>query len=373
MAAATPPEILSVSLQRAIDAGEQPLISDPAIRERVKFIALNPHNRSGVRAIMACTLATVHNPSLDPRKPYKSIGGKDSFSGRTYDERQLASFFRQNRLPVNSTTAFLTPAFRNRNTVLTPGLNLSGTPPELYEALLQLLDDVYQKRVAAQDVMAETIRLLILKREEENQRLSSYLHSLEITKGQTSLSSEGIVTLVDQHLRFQRTSRLPVLIVAAAYKSAENHLRENVVDLMRHNAADSQTGSLGDIEITLVDDARVVTSYEMKMKLVIKEDIDIAVAKAAETEIDNYIFITTEPIDPLVQEYAKSLYRVTGIEFVILDCISFLRYFLHLFHRLRSQFLEEYQTLLLAEPASAVSQPLKEAFLSMRLAAETAE
>jgi DNA adenine methylase len=37
------------------------------------------------------------------------------------------------------------------------------------------------------------------------------------------------------------------------------------------------------------------------------------------------------------------------------------------------QFVEEYQKLLLAEPDSAVSQPLKEAFLALRQAVESIE
>jgi len=89
---------------------------------------------------------------------------------------------------------------------------------------------------------------------------------------------------------------------------------------------------------------------------------------------DNYIFITTELIVEEVQEYAKSLYEKTGgIEFVILDCISFLRHFLHLFHRLRGQFLDEYQNLVIGEPESAVRQELKEVFLALRQAVESGE
>ena len=68
------------------------------------------------------------------------------------------------------------------------------------------------------------------------------------------------------------------------------------------------------------------------------------------------------------------MYEMTGgTEIVVLDCIGFMRHFLHLFHRLRIQFLDSYQSLLLAEPDSAVNQPLKEAFLSLRQAAESAE
>jgi len=111
----------------------------------------------------------------------------------------------------------------------------------------------------------------------------------------------------------------------------------------------------------------------MKAREITKADIDIAILKLIEGKIriDNYLFITTERINPDVADYAFSQYRETnGIEFAILDCLSFLRHFLHLFHRLRSQFVDKYQALVLQEPDSAVSQPLKEVFLALRRAAE---
>ncbi|MEH1892729.1 MAG: hypothetical protein V7K92_25880 [Nostoc sp.] len=89
---------------------------------------------------------------------------------------------------------------------------------------------------------------------------------------------------------------------------------------------------------------------------------------------DNYMFITTETIDKDVEDYAANLYEKTGgIEIVVLDCLGFLRHFLHLFHRLRMQFVKEYQKLVLAEPDSAVSHPLKEAFLALCQAVESVE
>ena len=75
-----------------------------------------------------------------------------------------------------------------------------------------------------------------------------------------------------------------------------------------------------------------------------------------------------------VREYARSKYDETGgVEIAVLDCIGFLRPFLHLFHRLRKDFLDQHQVLVLHEPDSAVSQGLKEAFLALRQAAENAE
>jgi DNA adenine methylase len=67
-----------------------------------------------------------------------------------------------------------------------------------------------------------------------------------------------------------------------------------------------------------------------------------------------------------VLEYATGIYEATGIEMVILDCIGFIRHFLHFFHRHRVSFLDHYESLVLNEPTSSVGQALKEAFLSLK-------
>ena len=110
----------------------------------------------------------------------------------------------------------------------------------------------------------------------------------------------------------------------------------------------------------------------MKDKKVTKNDIDHCLQKlsSSKSNIDNYIFITTDIIDSEVMDYAKSLYDKTGIEIAVLDCIGFLRHYLHFFHRQRNIFLNAYQELVLLEPTSSVSQVLKEAFLALRRAAE---
>lgn len=351
----------------------QSLVNDDEIRERVEYVARNLKNRAGVRLLMACLLAKLHQPEVDPRKPYTEIGEPDAFSGRTYDERYITAFINEHNLPCNSTTAFLTPALRNRNAMLTRDLNLVGKPPQLYRFVLELLDDVSNNRVMPEDLLAETIRWLLIDRNEKQLRLEALIQELKTTEGALPLSSEDIVNLIEKHLSLKGTSRLPVLVVASAYQTAQEYLGEKILALQSHNAADVQTGALGDVEITLLGDNEIVTSYEMKDKRVANEDIDRALQKLSVSgkRIDNYIFVTTEVIDEQVQNYARSLYQETGgIEFVILDCVGFIRHFLHLFHRLRSRFLETYQSMILEEPQSSVSQPVKEAFLAMRQAAE---
>jgi hypothetical protein len=372
----TPASILDLAYQRASSDTATPIIDDMEIVASVEYICRNIQNRAGVRLLMACLLAKIHNPAVDVRKPYTEIGDEDSFSGRTYDEGYITTFITDHNLPCNPTTAFLTPALRNRNTTLTTELNLVGRPPRLYQTILQLLDDVYTDKVRADDLLAETVRWLIVIRDEQRQRMDTLLAALQTTEGAVPLSSEGIVKLIEQHLSIRNTSRLPVLVVAAAYQAASECLGERVLPLGRHNAADRQTGALGDVEITLLADDDVITCYEMKDKRVTVNDINLALKKIGESghRVDNYIFITTDIIEDEVKEYASGVYeRTGGIEIVILDCLGFLRHFLHLFHRLRMQFLEEYQRFLLVEPESAVNRPVKEAFLALRQAAETTE
>lgn len=218
--------------------------------------------------------------------------------------------------------------------------------------------------------------MLLLMRNDNFARMASLLHALQRTEDAQPLSSEAIVTLIGQHLECKNASRLPVLVVAAAYEAAGSRLGESLIPLNPHNAADLQTRSLGDVEICLEDADSVVTVYEMKMKRVTRDDIDVAVAKIAKApkRIHNYLFVTTDAIDPIVAEYAATFYEKTdGIEIAILDCIGFLRHFLHLFHRIRTDFLNAYQKLVLNEPDSAVSQTLKEAFLALRHSAESGE
>ncbi len=373
---ATPSEILDLAYRRAAENIKASFIEDASVTDDVEYVCRNLQNRAGARLLMACLLAKVHHPAVDIRKPYTEIEGDDSFSGRTYDEQYITTFVDQHELPCNPTTAFLTPALRNRNATLTPDLNLVGRPPKLYQTVLQLLTAVHSGKILAEDMLAEVIRFLIVVRDEKRLRMKTLLAQLKTAKDATPLSSEAIVTLIRQHLSSPRSSRLPVLVVAAAYKAAENRLGERILPLQNHTAADKQTGALGDLEITLIDDDDIVTSYEMKAKRVTKNDINRALQKITDSgkQIDNYIFITTDAINPEVNDYATGLYDETGgVEIVILDCISFLRYFLHLFHRLRLEFLEAYQELVLIEPESGVSQPLKEAFLALRQAAESRE
>jgi DNA adenine methylase len=321
-------------------------------------------------------LAKLHRPEIDPRKPYTKIGGKDCFSGRSYDEQFIGDFITRQNLPCNSTTAFLTPTLRNMDQTLTTRTVLVGRPMAMYQSALLVLDDVHTGKVQAQDVLNESIRLLLLDRDARQARLKTLLSGVGRVADALPLSSEDTVNLIEQHLRCKGSSRLPVLIVAAAYQAAKQRLGERVLHLAAHNAADEQTGAVGDVQITMLGDDKVMTSYEMKNKTVQRSDIDRALQKIAAqgSYVQNYLFVTTDSVSDEIRAYARSKYDETGgVEIAVLDCMGFLRHFLHLFHRIRRDFLDQYQVLVLREADSAVSQGLKEAFLALRQAAESAD
>lgn len=372
MSKTSPAEILEEHYQLALKNIGSSSIKSDNLRKQVEFICRCNANKAPIRFLMSCLLAKIDDPKVDIRKPYTEIDGKNTYSGRFYDERYVEAMVHKYKLPCNPTTAYLTPAFRNLDRVLTTDLALVGRPREVYEYALKILDAVHRKKETPQNLLQEIIRfLLIIKAEDEN-RMQQLLADLKQADDVLPLSSEEIVTLLIQHLSSKNSSRLPVLIVAAAYEAVNVKLGEVGLPLQAHNAADKQTGSIGDVEITLTNDDKIVTCYEMKDKRVTKNDIDVAIQKIskAKNKLDNYIFITTDIIEPDVLEYAKSLYEKTGVEFAILDCIGFIRHYLHFFHRHRNLFLNVYQALVLAEPTSSVSQPLKEAFLALRRAAE---
>ena len=371
-----PAHILSEFFFSAISQDYRPIQAPPEVLKKIEYVCECVSNRAGVRLLMACLLAKVHKPDINPTKPYTEIGSDDCFSGRTYDERYISRFIADKDLPCNPTTAFLTPALRNIDNPLSTDLEIIGRPRQVYIDTISLLHFVEDGKIDASELLVDVIHRLILIRNSKKESLSKKLEELKNHSAEIILSSEETITLIEQHLSCKHSSRLPVLIVAAAYNAAKNRIGEQIRPLLSHTAADEQTGSMGDVEVCLINDENVRTVYEMKMKKVLREDIERAIQKIVNggESINNYIFITTDEIDENIFKYAKSMYEKLGQrEIAILDCIGFLRHFLHFFHRLRRRFIDEYQELVIKEPESAVRHELKEVFLHLRQVAETRE
>lgn len=350
---------------------QKPVLQD-AIVHKVICICHCEKNRAPIRFLMAGLLAKIENASIDLHKPYSSLG-KNSYKGRAYDEEVVQPFIHKYNLPCNSTTAYLTPAFRTIEQPLTKDFFNKCRPKEVYHDMMDVVEYVEKHPEQAESILSEIVRCLLIVKLDNAERLKQLQRTLAIGDKSMELSSEEITILLRQHLQCPGSSRLPVLIVASAYDAVKNLVGESYKPLFAHNAADKQTGALGDIEIVISDENQLVTCYEMKKKRVTIDDISVVkdkICNSLNEKIDNYIIITTDVITEEVANFAAAFYRETGVEIVVLDCIGFINHFLHFFHRYRMKFLNHYQRLVLEEPDSSVSQPLKEAFLNLRRVAE---
>lgn len=300
-------------------------------------------NRAPARLLLACALAKAYRPELNACQPYTEIKSGVSFSGRTYDERFISALIHQHRLPLNPTTAFLTPTLRNANEAIRSATPFEGRPREVYREAARILEATQEGKADAQDVLAQMLRHLLALRDERESALTVALSAMH--SAPADLSTEDVLTLLEQHLKSRNASRLPVLLVAALYRTLGEVAGETALALGAHNAADSSTGALGDIEVVLLADPGIpVTVYEVKARAVTVGDLQIAAAKVASvaSRPENYLFVTTHPVDREVSDYAHTLHARTGVEFAVLDALSFGRYLLHFFHRFRLVFLDAY-------------------------------
>lgn len=133
-------------------------------------------------------------------------------------------------------------------------------------------------------------------------------------------------------------SRLPVLALHAIYSVMVPELRrysgKTVLDLNAHSAADSQTGSIGDIEVLDSISGEIFEAVEVKHSLPIVESIaaDVQI-KVMDKSIERYYILTThqncEPDDGAkkIIENIKSVYECQVIANGVLPTI---RYYLRL-------------------------------------------
>src|ERR1041385_5790754 len=124
----SPSDFLESCFSTVLANKSKSVLKSKDISGKVEFICRCNVNKAPIRFLMSCLLAKFHNPDVDIRKPYTEIGGDDTYSGRHYDEQYIETFVRKNKLPCNSTTAYLTPAFRNIDRLLTTDLVLVGRP-----------------------------------------------------------------------------------------------------------------------------------------------------------------------------------------------------------------------------------------------------
>lgn len=152
-------------------------------------------------------------------------------------------------------------------------------------------------------------------------------------------------------------SRLPVLALYAVYKVLIKELHrydtKQLKSLEAHSAADSQTGSIGDIEI-LNEDGTPFEAVEVKHNIHInKAIVDSSKQKIRSSRVDRYYILTTsqqhEPTKEVLNE-AENVKRLLGTQMIVNGVIPTIRYYLRLLSN-PSVVIAEYVNLLKTDNA----------------------
>ena len=132
-------------------------------------------------------------------------------------------------------------------------------------------------------------------------------------------------------------SRLPVIALHSIYKVLMQELNRYkgkiLKDLESHSAADSQTGSIGDIEIAN-DDGSIFEAVEVKHLVpVSRELVDIAKQKIRGSQVDRYYILTThsqhEPNEEVMNE-VENVKRLLGCQMIVNGVVPTIKYYLRL-------------------------------------------
>ena len=200
-------------------------------------------------------------------------------------------------------------------------------------AFLSVFDEIEENGQPAYDALIYLIFRQVVRREEVKITLS-------IPK------TQDISTIVELfRLHFFRpykgskgASRLPVLALHAIYSVMVPELRryagKTVVALNAHSAADSQTGSIGDIEVSDDTTGEIFEAVEVKHTLPIVEAIAADVQlKVMDKSISRYYILTThsncEPDDG-AKKIIENIKTVYDCQVIANGVMPTIRYYLRL-------------------------------------------
>lgn len=200
-------------------------------------------------------------------------------------------------------------------------------------AFLSVFDEIEENGQPAYDALIYLIFRQVVRREEVKITLS-------IPK------TQDISTIVELfRLHFFRSykgskgaSRLPVLALHAIYSVMVPELRryagKTVVALNAHSAADSQTGSIGDIEVSDDTTGEIFEAVEVKHTLPIVEAIAADVQlKVMDKSISRYYILTThsncEPDDG-AKKIIENIKTVYDCQVIANGVMPTIRYYLRL-------------------------------------------
>lgn len=198
---------------------------------------------------------------------------------------------------------------------------------------LAVFDEVEEKGQSAADALAYLVWKQVLRREEIRITLS-----IPKTQDISTIVELFRLHFFHSYKGSRGASRLPVLALHAIYSVMVPQLRrysgKTVRPLQEHSAADAQTGSIGDIEVSDDATSEVVEAIEVKHGILITESVAADVQqKVMDKSISRYYILTTHANctpDPGAEKIIENIKVVYDCQVIANGVMPTLRYYLRL-------------------------------------------
>lgn len=220
---------------------------------------------------------------------------------------------------------------------------------------LTIFDELEEHNASPSEALVYLISHQVFRREEVKITLS-----IPKTQEITRISEMLTQHFFRKYKGAKGASRLPVLALHAIYDVMTNELKryegKTLLPLNEHSAADSQTGSLGDIEISDDITGEIFEAIEVKHALPITESVAADVQeKVMDKEISRYYILTTHSkctAENSVIKIIDNIRDVYDCQVIVNGVMPTIAYYLRLLSD-PSQFFPKYVLLLQTEKAIA--------------------
>lgn len=319
-------------------------LSPEIIAQIAAIVARSEANKGIVTVLVTLLTHKAVDAGQDIR--YHQAQLENGFSGRNIDKAVVTPFMKSVSFPAMAESGWLTRSLEQAHpyTLDYPG---KITPKSVRNAFLGIVDAVQVKGVDSREVLLYLFQLLIRQRDALNIELAKP-HSLSISK---------IIKLLKKHFTYHYTcsgaSRLPSLAIYAAYECMMGQVTRYgdkvLCPLAKHNAADAQSGRIGDIDVNHAN-GTAFEGVEVKHELQItKQMVADAYEKFKIYNTDRYYLLTTanmesadwDSIDREIQRIAQ----IHGCQVIVNGVYSTLTYYLRLLKD-PAEFIDHYVELL---------------------------
>lgn len=329
---------LDRSLSRAILNFETNSIDDYKISPRLKLAleklsGMAQKASTGFTNIVTCLAIKAANPNTDIRyhqvQIQKDTNRPAGFNFRGVSENTVYPWLNKNTFE-GAKSGWQTRTFeRPKPYILTYDENIG----DIKIPFLEVFDEIEVHGGLADESLSYLLHLQLLHRESKK-----IILSLPRTK-----DIQLIIKVFREHFFYKYNaskgaSRLPVLALYAVYcvliEQVQRYEGMKLKPLEEHSAADSQTGSVGDIEVINSEDQIVFEAIEVKHNIPLSETIlQAAIDKIMSKTVSRYYILTThsncEPDASLSRMIAnaKSMY---DCQIIANGVIPSLKYYLRL-------------------------------------------